>query len=96
MLSKVFQSNVRFGLTDRLEVHLDHVRIPVGNGKLAKKPKGRSLDVLSAIKKSVVAVKAAFFCLAHILIIEMAQFNGDPKYDYIDKVNVLKNQLKIS
>jgi len=33
VLSKVIQSNARFGLTDRLEVHLDHVRIPVGNGK---------------------------------------------------------------
>ena len=37
VLSKVIQSNARFGLTDRLEVHLDHVRIPVGNGKLALK-----------------------------------------------------------
>ena len=40
VLSKVIQSNARFGLTDRLEVHLDHVRIPVGNGKSAEKTKG--------------------------------------------------------
>ena len=32
IFSKVIQSNGRFGLTDRLEVHLDHVRIPAGNG----------------------------------------------------------------
>ena len=44
VLSKVIQSNTRFGLTDSLEVHLDHVKIPVGNGKLAEKIKGRSLD----------------------------------------------------
>jgi hypothetical protein len=78
VLSKVIQSNARFGLTDRLE-HLDHVRIPVGNGKSAEKTKGRSLDVLSGIK-STVAVKAAFLCLAHALIIAIAQVNGDPKY----------------
>jgi len=44
VFSKVIQSNTRFGFTDRLEVHLDDVRIPVGNGKLAEKTKGRSLD----------------------------------------------------
>jgi len=55
VLSNVIQSNAMFGLTDRLEVHLDQVRIPVGNGKLAEKTKGRSLDILSAIKKSIVA-----------------------------------------
>ena len=40
VLSKVIQSNARFGLTHRLEVHLDYVRIPVGNGKSAEKTKG--------------------------------------------------------
>ena len=57
VLGKVIQSNARFRLSDRLEVHLDHVRMPVGNGGV--KTKGRSLDVLSAIKRSIV-VKAAF------------------------------------
>ena len=52
VLGKVIQSNVRFGLADRLEVHLDHVRVPAGNGR--EKTKGRSLDVMSAIKKSIV------------------------------------------
>jgi len=37
-----------FGLSDRLEVHLDHVRMPAGNGRFRKK--GRSLDVISEIK----------------------------------------------
>ena len=72
VLSKVIQSNARFGLTDRFEVHLDHVRIPVGNGKSVEKTKGRSLDELSSIKRSNVAVKAAFLCLAHALIIAIA------------------------
>ena len=34
----------------------------------------------SAIKKSIVVVKAAFLCLAHALIIAMARGNGDQRY----------------
>ena len=78
VLGKVIQSNARFGLTDRLEVHLDHVRMPAGNGR--EKTKRRSLTVLSAIKRKIVVVKAAFLCLAHALTIAMARVNGDPKY----------------
>ena len=48
VLAKVIQSNARFGLTDRLEVHLDHVRMPAGNGRVKK---GRTLDMMSAIKE---------------------------------------------
>jgi len=58
VLGKVIQSSSRLALTDRLEVHLDHVRMPVGNGRV--KTKGRSLDVLSAIEKSSDVVKATF------------------------------------
>ena len=54
--------------------------MPVGNGKLAEKAKGRSLDVLSAIKKSIVVVKAAFLCMAHSLVIAISKANSDPKY----------------
>ena len=79
VLGKVIQTNASFAPTDRLEVHLDHVRMPAGNGKKSEKTKGRFLDVFSAIKKRVVVVKAAFLCLAHALIIAMAQVNGDPK-----------------
>ena len=51
VLGKVIQSNARFGLADRLEVHLDHVRMPAGNGRTAEKTKGRSLDLMSAIAR---------------------------------------------
>ena len=78
VLGKVIQTNASFAPTDRLEVHLDHVRMPAGNAKKAEKTKGRSLDVLSAIKRSIV-VKAAILCLAHA-IIAMARVNKDPKY----------------
>jgi len=50
--------------------------MPAGNGGV--KTQGRSLVVLSAIKKSI--VKAAFLCLAHALIIVMAKVNNDSKY----------------
>jgi hypothetical protein len=76
VLGKVIQNNASFGLSDRLEVHLDNVRMPAGNGKGAEKTKGRSLDILCAIKRSIVVVKAALFCLAHALMIAMAQVSG--------------------
>ena len=78
VLGKVVQSNATFGFTDRLEVHLDHVRMPAGNSR--EKTKGKSVDAMSATKKSIVVVKAALYCLTHALIIAMARINGDPKY----------------
>ena len=49
-LGKVVQYNAVFGLSDRLEVHFDLVRMSAGNGTMAGKTKGWYLDVLSAIK----------------------------------------------
>ena len=54
--------------------------MPAGNGRTAEKTKGRSIDVMSAIKKNIVVVKAGYLCLAHSLIIAIARVNGDPKY----------------
>ena len=82
--SKVVQSNDRIGLINCSEVHLDHITIPPGNGKLAEKTKGRSLDVLSAIKRSIV-MNTAFLCLAHALVIAMARDNGDQITNHIVK-----------
>jgi len=78
VLGKVVQPNARFGLGVRLGVHLDHVRMPVGNDR--EKTKGRSLDILSAIKKYIVKVKAGFLCLPIALIIAMDKVKVDPKY----------------
>ena len=87
VLGKIIQSNARFNLTDRLKVHLDHVRMPAGNG--TAKTKGRPKDVLGDVKKSIVVVKTAFLCLAHALIIAMARVNGDPKYQLHRRGNKL-------
>ena len=43
VLGNVIQSNASFALTDRLEVHLDHVRMLVGNGNGGVKTKWRPL-----------------------------------------------------
>ena len=48
VLVKVIQSTARFVLADRLEVHLDNVRMPAGNGR--QKTKRMFLDAMSAIK----------------------------------------------
>jgi len=78
-------------LTGRLEVHLDYVRMPAGNG--LEKTKGRSLDGMSAIKK-VIVVKAAFLCLAHALIIATARMNGDPKYALYRRGKCMKKPVE--
>jgi hypothetical protein len=52
------------------------------------------LDVLSAIKRSIVVVKAAFLCLAHALIIAMALVNGDPKYALYRHDKCMKNPVE--
>ena len=40
VLGKVIQGNATFGFADRLEAHLDHVRMPASNGR--EKTKGRT------------------------------------------------------
>ena len=80
VLGKGMQSNAKYGLVDLLEVHYDHVMMPDGYGKRAEKTKGRSLDVMSAIKKSIVSVKEGMNCLVYALFIAISRVNGDPKY----------------
>jgi hypothetical protein len=92
VLGKVIQSNARFALTDRLEVYLDHFSMPAGNCR--EKTKGRKLDVLSAIKRIIVVVKAAFLCLAHALTIAMARVNNDPKYKLYRNDRCLKEPVE--
>jgi hypothetical protein len=89
---KVIQCNARFALCDRLEVNLDIVKMPNGNGGV--KRKGRSLNVLSDIKRRIVVVMAAFLFMAHALIIAMARVNGDPKYNHIKIEKCMKKPFE--
>jgi hypothetical protein len=59
VLGKVIHTKDAFALTDRLEVHLSHVEMPVGKSRMVEKTKVRSLDVLSPIKRGIVVVKSA-------------------------------------
>ena len=60
VLGNDVQNNERLRLSDRLEMHLEHFRMPSGNVSRDEKTKGRSLDV-SAIKNSFVFVKTALY-----------------------------------
>ena len=55
--------------------------MPVGIGRSAVKTKGRQLDVMSHLKKSIIQVKAEENCLALALIIAIVRFKKDPNYD---------------
>ena len=70
--------------------------MPAGNGKMAEKTNRRLLNIMRAIKKSVVVVKKAFLCLANALIMAMARVNGDPKCALNRDGKCLKKVLKIS
>jgi hypothetical protein len=94
VLGKVIQSNARLPLTHRLQVHEYHVRMPTGNGGV--KTKGRSMNLLSAIKKNIVVVKTAFLSLAHALIFAMARVNGDAKYALYRDGKCLKEPVQNS
>jgi hypothetical protein len=94
VLGKVVQSNARFTLCDRLEVHLDIVKMHASNGKMAEKAKGRPLNVLSAIKRRFTVEKAAFLCMSHALIIAMARVNGDTKYELYRNGKCLKKPVE--
>jgi hypothetical protein len=66
--------------------------MPAGNG--GEKIIGRYLNVLSAIKKCIVVVKAAFLCLAQALVIAMARVNNDPKYGSYKDGRCLKEPVQ--
>jgi hypothetical protein len=53
--------------------------MPVGFG--VTKSKGRSLDIMAHLKRSIVQVKAETNCLAHALPIAKARVDNDPNYN---------------
>ena len=63
VLRKIIQDNSRFALTDRLKVHLDHVKMPVGNGEV--KMKGRLMDVLSGKREVLLWMQPSCIWLMH-------------------------------
>jgi hypothetical protein len=78
VFEKVCQSNTNFNSTDILTVKLNCVKIPLGHGRV--KSKGRLVSTLAYLKRSVVEVKSYVNCLAHALIIGIAQITHNPNY----------------
>jgi hypothetical protein len=53
--------------------------MPAGFGKRPETSKGRSLNVMIHLKRSIVEVKTEN-CLAHALVIAIARVTNDPDY----------------
>jgi len=56
VFEKVAQSNARFNAIDKLVMTVHSVKMPIGHGRIATK--GRQLEVMARLKKSIVEVKA--------------------------------------
>jgi hypothetical protein len=79
----VFQkvTNSRFNALDKLVVNVHAVKMPVGFGGDCIKIRGRPLEIMAHLKKSIVQVKAETNCLAHALLIAKARVDNDPNYN---------------
>jgi hypothetical protein len=76
VFGKVAQSNARFNALDKLVMKVHSVKMPIGHGRIATK--GRPLENMVHLKRSIVEVKAEKNCLAHALIISIAKLTNDP------------------
>jgi len=81
VFEKVAQSNARFNALDKLVVTVHSVRMPIGHGGDGIATKGRPLESMVRLKKSIVQVKAESNYLAHALVIAKAKVDGDPNYN---------------
>ena len=63
---KVIHSNSRFNALDKLFLEIHSFRMPVGFDR-GIKTRGRPLDVVAHLKKSIVRVESETDCLAHAL-----------------------------
>jgi hypothetical protein len=81
VFSKVAQSNARFNALDRLTFVIHSVKMPMGFGRKSVKSKGRPLEEMAHLKRSIIEVKADTNCLAHAPIIGIARLTKDPNYN---------------
>ena len=94
VLAKVVQNNSRFGLTDRLEVYLEHVMMPNGNGRV--NTNGLTFDVKSAIKRIIFRLKVALSCWRMHLLSQWLELMVTQSTNYIDMVKASKHLLAFS
>ena len=81
VLEKVAQSNARFNALDTLVITVHFIKMSIGHGGNGIATKGRPLDNMVHLKRSIVQVKAESNCLAHALLIAKAKVGGDPNYN---------------
>jgi hypothetical protein len=74
---KVSQSNSRINALENLTIEVHSIKRPAAFGGDGIKPKGRPLQVMAHLKKSIIEVKAETSCLAHALIISIARITKD-------------------
>jgi len=79
VFEKVAQSNARFNALDKLVMTVHSVRMPIGHGGDGIATKGRPLENMVHLKRSIVQVKAKSNFLAHALVIAK-KVDGDPNY----------------
>ena len=69
--------------------------MPIGHGKFTSK--GRPLEIMARLKRSIVQVKAESNCLAHALVIAKAKVDGDDKnyqsYRHGNKISSVVDRL---
>ena len=82
VFGKEAQSNVRFNALDKL-MTVHSVKMPIGHGRIATK--GRPLENMVHLKRSIVEVKAEENCLAHGLIISIVKLINDKDYNSFRK-----------
>jgi len=81
VFEKVAQSNARVNALDTLVMTVRSAKMPIGHGGNGIATKGRPLDNMVHLKRSIVQVKAESNCLAHALLIAKAKVGGDPNYN---------------
>jgi hypothetical protein len=57
------------------------IKMPGGNGGSKIASKGRPLEIMERLKKSIVQVRVESNCLAHALVIAKEKVDGDPNYN---------------
>jgi len=80
VFEKVAQSNARFNALDKLVMIVHSVKMPIGFGGGCITTKGRTLEAIAHLKRSIVEVKAKENVLAYALIIGIAKLTNDPNY----------------
>jgi hypothetical protein len=84
LFEKVVQSNAKFKAFDPLIVTVHSVKMPVGSGGF--KAKGRLIDTMVHLKKSIVRVNAEENGLAHALVIVIAK---------VEKIRITRHTVKV-